>query len=70
MKCIDSLKATQGHVDKTGVSLRSMRSLHHVPLACDFGSNYPNLGPLSCWLQKRSLAQFKLVMSDRAAVGS
>ena len=24
-------EATQGHVDKTGVSLRSFRSLHHVP---------------------------------------
>ena len=23
---------------------------------------YPDLGPLSCWLQKRSLAQFKLVL--------
>ena len=30
-------------------------------LVVGFGSNYPNLGPLSCWLQKRSLAQFKLV---------
>ena len=45
----------------TIVSLRSFGSLHHGPHVWLLVRIYPDLGPLSCWLQKRSLAHFKLV---------
>ena len=49
------------HRPFTSVSLRSFGPLHHVPHVWLLVRIYPDLGPLSCWLQKRFLAHFKLV---------
>ena len=45
----------------TIVRVRSFGPLHHGSHVWLLVQIYPDLGPLSCWLQKRSLAQFKLV---------
>ena len=50
---------------KTGVRVRSFGPLQHGSHVWLLVQTHPDLGPLSCWLQKRSLAQFKQTCLDK-----